>query len=50
MSKSYSKTLSLKEVSHIDFAHKKRQFYVWGWGGGGGGELLAAVTRRGKIR
>ena len=28
---------SLGEASHIDFAHKKRQLYIWGWG-------LVAVT------
>ena len=31
------KLLVLREASHIDFAHKKRQFYIWGWGGGSGG-------------
>ena len=30
----------LREASHIDFTHKKRQLDVWGWGGG----RLAVVT------
>ena len=26
----------IREASHIDFTHKKRQLYVWKAGGGGG--------------
>ena len=42
--------MSVREASHIDFAHTKRQFYirgevcVWGGGGGGGWRHFAAVT------
>ena len=28
-------SVNLREVSQIDFVHKKRQLYVWGWGVGG---------------